>query len=377
MKLSMKFVSGGVALAATAALVSAAVVPANADPTRPFAATGSDTTESVWNGLTNDGGPFASIASYNAFDGVNAADSPQSVILTKTTGKWFKRPAGSGNGVKALSAVWDPSNHSWGGVNLGPGEEIDFARSSSGPSGTGSDLTYIPFARDAVSIVYKGAALGALNLTTNQIIELYTGVDDAGDSTVTFSGGLPLIDGTSVTPNIPQSGSGTRNFFLGAIGNPTLASYVDDTANPENDGTVLESDGDLIPFSAANWIAQKNNVPGAANTVAGLSIATINGQAPTTGTAPNLTPGALYGPTVAGNHTTPPSSGTGVFNRDTYNVVPSTFISAGTTKQANLVGILTSGMGPATVKAIIKKYGFGTLSYNGTSSQFKLSPWRH
>lgn len=375
MNLSMKILSGGVAVAATAALVSATVVPAGADPVRPFAAGGSDTTESVWNGLTNDGGPMSSIASYNAFDGVNAADSAQSVILTKTAGKWFKRPAGSTNGVKALSAVWDPANHIWGGVSL-TNEELDFARSSSGPSGTGSDLTYVPFARDALSIAYRGLPAG-LNLTTNQIIELYTGVDDAGDSVVTFSGGLPQINGTSVTPNIPQSGSGTRSFFLGAIGNPTLAGYVDDTNNPEHDGTVLESDGDLIPFSAANWIAQRNNVPGATNTTAGLSISNVNGQSPTSGTAPNLTPGALYGSTVAGNHTTPPSSGVGVFNRDTYNVIPSTFISAGTTKQANLVSMLTSGMGPATVKAIIKKYGFGTLSYNATSSQFKLSPWRH
>lgn len=392
----MKAVIGGLAvLATTAGLLASTMTGASADPTRPYAATGSDTTQDVWNGLTNDFGAVApSIASWDAFAGTDTG----SQIKTKTGGNWFVRPAGSGNGQKSVSAVWDSAYtaHDWptgSGVTLNH-EDVDFARSSSGPT-AGTGLKFLPFGRDAMSVAYNTTGgLTGLNLTTGQITELYSGVDNAADSVVTFSaqpatvGTTVSVNGVAVHPKIPQSGSGTRAFFLSAIGvsgsgQPALAPYISDPGGtaqgglPENDGSVLTNDGDLICFSAAQWIAQANGKQ--ANTTAGLALANINGQAPTTGSSPTMSAGALFGAkNVSGDYNVVPGTGVGVFNRDVYNVIPTSFI-AGTSKQQALVSILASsgGIYGAGGKSVIKAFGFGTLSYATVSANWLDGAWKH
>ncbi|MFL6024009.1 MAG: hypothetical protein ACJ72O_11785, partial [Marmoricola sp.] len=198
-RINKAVIGGLVALTATTGLIATSISPASADPTRPYAAVGSDTIQDVWNGLTNDFGAVApSIASWNAFVNFPAAvnTNPDAYIQTKTGGNWFIRPSGSGNGQIALSAVWDPAvpnANKWPSA-AGPTqaqlthEDIDFARSSGGPA-AGTGLKFLPFARDAVAIAYNTeTGLGAgLNLTTGQIAELYSGVDNTGDAVVTFS----------------------------------------------------------------------------------------------------------------------------------------------------------------------------------------------
>jgi hypothetical protein len=87
-----------------------------------------------------------------------------------------------------------------------------------------------------------------------------------------------------------------------------------------------------------------------------------------TGTAPSLAQGALFGGTdAAGNFNSVPVPGVGVFNRDTYDVIPSLYQGGTATgKQQALVSIL-SGSGTGQIfsgggKNIIKKFGFGVLS---------------
>lgn len=379
-----KLITGGLAALASAALVVGSSLPAHAEPVRPYAATGSDTTQDVWNALTNDGGPLTSVANYDAFDGTGVAADTQ-LIKTKTAGVWFTRPAGSGNGVKSLSGTWDPANHTWKGKQL-VNEEVDFARSSSGPSGSNADLNYIPFARDAVSLaVNTSSGITALNLTTGQVKELYTGVDDTADSVVTFdANGKPLVNGTAVQPKIPQQGSGTRNFFLSAIGLtsvPTFPSYISDPASgglAENTTASIPNGGDLIPFSAAQWIAQNNGALNAPAPLTNVELVSLNGQAPTTGTAPSLAPGALFGAKVGTSYNTPPTPGVGVFNRDTYDVIPALFRGgSATAKQSNLVSTLTSGLNATAAKTIINRYGFGTLGYLTTSSTYRTGSFQH
>jgi hypothetical protein len=375
----------GVAAAAVTGLATAGTVSAVADPTpapppyRTYAAVGSDTTQDVWNGLANGATPtIADVGSYDAFG--------SATIQTKSAGATFTRPQGSTNGVKALSAVWDPAyaSHDWSGTALVNGE-VDFARSSSGPS-AGSGLTYLPFARDAVSVAYEASgAFAGLNLTTAELKEIYSGVDDAGDSTVQFPGGStakPTVNGVTVTPLIPQQGSGTRSFFQSAIGVSALASYISDPATggtPENDGSVVDP-AELIPFSVAQWIAQRNGV--STNTTAGLSIASVNGQAPTSGTAPSLTPGALYGTknAVTNEYNTVPVPGVGVFNRDTYNVIPTAFINGTAAQQAlknKLTGSSSGQVGSSAADSVIRTYGFGALSYLATTSTWLSGAYRH
>lgn len=383
MKLN-KYVGGGIAALATAAVVVGAALPANAEPVRPYAAAGSDTTQDVWNGLTNDGGPLSSIASYDAFDGTGVANDNQ-LIKSKSAGVWFVRPAGSGNGVKALSGTWDTANHNWKGKQL-VNEEIDMARSSSGPSGANDDLTYVPMGRDALSIAFNTSTglPSSLNLTTSQIQELYTGVDNPsndGAVVVAITGGVPTVNGITVDPKIPQAGSGTRSFFLGAIGGApaTWPSYITEDNLPENNGSAIPNGGDLIPFSVAQWIAQHNAIPGIANSTTGnMSIASINGQAPTGGSGTALTPGALYGPNTLGTYNTVPVAGTGTFNRDVYDVIPTQFTSgSATAKQGVLVTSITSTLSGTAGTNIVKRYGFGKLGYLTNPANYKHGSFQH
>jgi hypothetical protein len=390
MKTSKKLLTVGIAAVACAVVAA----PAFADPVRPYAAVGSDTIQDVWNGLTNDSTAVApSIASYNATSDGNAYQ----LIQTKTGGAWFARPNGSGDGAKALSDVWDPADttNTWsaGGVTSTLNhQDVDFSRSSSGPvAGTG--LTYAAFARDAVSVAYftqTGLAAGQ-NFTTVQLKELYSGVADPSDTSgvVTFDGsGMPSVNGTPVHPLIPQQSSGTRKFFLGAIGVTTLASYISDPATggiPENNGGPIDTAGDIIPFSAAQWISQ--NTGKAINTLnSNLAIANINGKTAVSGTGTAMTQGTLFGTkSISGDYSDTPGAGAGVFERDTYVVYPTAFSAAGaTSKQTTLVSILTGisagQIGSTAAKSIIKSYGFGTLSYFGQSSSttaFKPGAWQH
>lgn len=394
--LNKALVGGVVALTATSGLIASTMVSANADPTRPYAAVGSDTIQDVWNGLTNDfGAVIPSVASWNAFPNQPATDTTtgNAYIQTKTNGNWFIRPSGSGEGVKALSAAWDSTGHPsqkypFAGTTSAVlnHEDVDFARSSGGPA-SGTGLKYLPFARDAVTVAFHPTSglAAPLNLTTSQLTELYSGVDDASDSVVTFSaqpavaGTQVFINGVQVHPVIPQSGSGTRKFFLGAIGVSNSigaeAAYISDpglTAAggvPENDGTSIPNPGDLMPFSAAQWIAQANG-KAPVDTTTGLALASVNGSAPTTGTAPTLTPGPLFGTKngVGDFGALPVTATVGTFNRDTFDIVPSSFLT-GTLKQTTLVSILSS-LGGANAKAVIRSFGFGSLSYAGNSANF-------
>jgi len=337
MKKALKFSTLAVA-AVTATLIGTGV--AQADPTsspRPINAVGSDTTQDVWNGLSN---LDTNVASWNAFLGT-------STTINLDASTTINRPAGSGAGVQALSAAVDPA---WTGGYPGPSGnvnvqgKISFARSSSAAAKNGTDLTYLPFARDAVSLAVKTTA-GPVSLTTAQLQGIYNctvTTITAGTSTVT------------VHPKLPQANSGTRAFFLSALGITTPGTCVT-TVGAENDGAQLTTAGDVIPFSAAQWIAQRNNR--ITNTTAGLELATLNGQAPTTGTAPSLAPGALYGST-----TTEPTSGVGTFARDTYNVVKTSEYTGSTTLATTT---LKTNLATTNAKNAITAFGFQNLSYVG------------
>ena len=255
---STTFVKAGVTGLSAVALVLLGLSAASAEPTtanRPLAVVGSDTTQDVWNGLSNQG-PVRTVANFNAF-------GEPATITPKAGGATLSRPAGSGAGVKALSAAHNPANHVYSdGTNTYTLAEtdIDMARSSSSPSKAGTELTFLPFARDAVTVAYKDSTGKALALTTQQVANIFNCTEGEG---VTIVGGKPVFNGITLTPKLPQASSGTRSFFLKAAGISTVsASCIPDSAQgfPENSGAALTNEGDIIPFSAAQWIAQKNAV---------------------------------------------------------------------------------------------------------------------
>ncbi|BCY05876.1 hypothetical protein [Actinoplanes sp. L3-i22] len=217
--------------------------PAQADPTgaptyRTLAGVGSDTTEGVMNGLSEvivDAGGTKQIASYDAFG--------SATIKTKETGCEINRPAGSGNGVTALVASLDAGNGC-----------LDFARSSSNNAASyaGKNLTYIPFAVDAVTYAVRSDSTISRKFTKAQLTTIYN------------CGG-----GANFKPLLPQFGSGTRSFFLKSLGftdaanftqttNHTCIGEVDATGAPlqENNGTLLTDAKQIAPYSIAQYLAQ-------------------------------------------------------------------------------------------------------------------------
>ncbi|MFF3560612.1 Ig-like domain repeat protein [Streptomyces sp. NPDC002574] len=358
-------VAGGLALAS----------PAQADPDagafRQLVGVGSDTTQDVLNALAGDtvnGKSYADsavsaggvrVASYDAID--PKTGSVISTITTRSGGAPFWRPNGSGSGRSALSASLSgnkfnsPSNGSF--TIKG---QVDFARSSGGPSTSGTALTYVPMARDAVGVAVRGSALQ--NLTVDQLHDIYNGT-------------LDEVNGQHVTPFIPQAGSGTRKFFLAAIGlnDGDLSGVATVQENQAND--ALTVDGALVPFSVASWIAQNNGIaPDHSKdaVAAGAYMANIQLPGDTDGTTSPVTKVNGKLAPVAGYYEN------ATFGRDVYNVVPTRAIDPTSVffDKALYDIFVTSGSHIAALASdksedVIDDFGFLNESYNGSISLAK------
>ena len=160
---------GVVAATAVAVLAFGAAAPAYADPSgfKPLNGAGSDTTQDVMSGVAS------AVTAIGSYDAIGSA-----TIQTTSGGPIFTRPNGSTSGVQALSASVNNTGTrvfpaTAAGVSITG--QLDFARSSSAPSSSfvGTDLTFIPFARDAVTFAVSLAsdfprdiALGAASQDT-------------------------------------------------------------------------------------------------------------------------------------------------------------------------------------------------------------------
>jgi ABC-type phosphate transport system substrate-binding protein len=285
--------------------------PASADPAtgtyRIVAGTGSDTTQDVVNGLGNVVDSGATIASYNA--------TGTATVKTRATGCVINRPNGSSAGIDALRTAVDTASGC-----------LDFARSSRTPADTTTtDLTWVPFAKDAVTYAYRSGSGLPTNLTTAQLKSVY-------ECTLTS------LNGVALTPLLPQASSGTRAFFLSSIGVTTPGVCVT-SGSQENDGTVLDTAGDIAPYSVAQYFAQGQAIAGVPNRRGSALLGSVNGQAPR-----------------LANNTLNPNF---PYNRDVYNVVP--------TNKLTVAPISTTFVGSASkvcnamTTASITRYGFGTL----------------
>ena len=257
----------GVAAAVTTAAVALcglSAAPAFADPAsyKTLSGVGSDTIQDVMNGM---GSQIPVIGSYDAVDPVSGAQ--HGMITTTSGGPSFVRPNGSGEGVNALSDSIEGGTHTWNSVPIAG--QIDFARASKFQGSTGTDLTYIPFALDAVSYAVNSGSDFPRNIP----------LGSAADATTRMS--LYNIyhcfrtsyananqDSVAIHPLVPQSGSGTAKFWASTLGFsdtslPTCVKRVNTDATPvtleEHNGTSIDDAGDIVPFSIAQYIAQGNH----------------------------------------------------------------------------------------------------------------------
>lgn len=335
-------------------------LPANAEPvSNGYVLVGSDTlqdsTNALLNGTSVGGAPVRVTSAGSTLGSFDAFGS--TAIQTKSGGQYFGRPAGSGAGVTALRA--SITGNAYSGNPAVPARvitgQVDIARSSSGPGGnanTSGLLAYVPYGRDAVAYAYNGTNSDLANLTTAQLKQIY-------------EASTPVTIGTTVVkPRIPQNGSGTRSFFLSAIGVTTLGSTVPDSNNttPENDASILGAD-EIIPFSAASWVAQANNVAGVNTIAASTGVAMgspVSGAAPFTGTAPSLVPNsAFYSNTTFGRDTYLIVERARVQSSFTYTGAPSYDpVLANLVNSASITSLTSFSLSPLAAGSVKRKFGF-------------------
>jgi hypothetical protein len=348
------------------ALVGVSLAPAAlADPvSNSYVLVGSDTLDASANALANGTSVSGSSVRVTAGSTVGSFDAfGSTTIQTKPGGVYFARPAGSGEGLKALSrsigvtpaTPGNSTTYTFNGVSKSIAGQVDIARSSSQPTQNASGpLLWVPYGRDAVSYAYKvgsGATAPANigSLTQADLKQIYEG---------TYS----QPSGATLVGKLPQDGSGTRKFWVGALGISNTPAGVPDaltTTLQENNATALSGVPAntiwIIPFSAANWIAQSNNV--APDTIAGTGVllGAIGGTPAYTGTGTNLAANsAFYSNTT--------------FGRETWVIVEFARVDpTSATYDANLATLVTStvaksfanfGASPASAGAVKTKFGF-------------------
>ncbi|WP_329135807.1 hypothetical protein OG552_22860 [Streptomyces sp. NBC_01476] len=282
-------VAGGIAALSVGLMIS----PAQADPTSPntfrqLVGVGSDTTQDVMNGLAetitdpNHTPSNLLVASYNATNPGYVPGDPahplHDTIVTRSGHAAIARPDGSGAGISTL--IGDTA-----------ALDVDFARSSNGPSTVGTNLTFIPYALDAVTYaVRSSSALNGGTLSLAEVTNLYKCKNTDGS---TPAGTFPAVGGVEIHPLLPQVGSGTRKFWEATLGlsDSSLAPCVSDvaadgTSVQEHNGTALQRAGDLMPFSIASYIAQTNHATTGVQDRRGTAVLqTVNGTQPETATS--------------------------------------------------------------------------------------------
>jgi hypothetical protein len=381
--------SGTAGLASLTALSSPP--SAQADPLSSTAevGVGADVLQDVFDGLSGASAPGTSythfltpltaggtdgnttIVSYDAFPQNGSTLNP-GAITTKAGGPAFDRPNSTTNGVAALEDevkgnLWENPTPSQSFTKTGVSVtgQINFARAARGPKGTSTDLTWAPFARDAVAYLYYDHGDGALDsLTTAQLKNLY-------------DGNTTTIGSDTVDVCLTLSGSSPRSNLETAIGvsDATASEFADPSCSQiqQNSGnafysfaSTLPSGTDaIIPISAGDWIGQANGYDVDESNTArtnGLTLGSVTdgssalGQ-PFTGTAPNLVPSTTYYQDTN-------------YGYNVYTVLPTNVLS-GNFEDASLVSLFTNtATSPANNAAIcqsgiqteIHNFGFDSLT---------------
>jgi hypothetical protein len=400
---------------------------------------GSNTVQDVYGaftqGFTYNGSTYkpdafgATVGSWTATNpSTNALDDN---VTPVAGGDTFQRPDGSGDGRNALSAAWSTTNNSWTSSDSGDTntlsapaavrhEEISFSRSSSLPSqslwtnnGEANQLTFIPQATDAVGVAEQanGSDTTIGNLATGTLTALYgdktytqsasgpTAGDviaaDSGTNTNSFPevvtgvtrAGVPTYE--QVVPIVPQASSGTRSFFLSAIGDSTFASIVaNETGSAaeeeENDAsadlsvadvnkglsglTVPANSVEVVPFSGAALIEQRHGLIASTLVTSGSTATffpTVNGDSLTNGeTGANAAVGSLQ--SAATPETTYGASVVGDFDRYVWAVLPSSVVTSGDPSGEAALQKWLDQTVPG-ISSVWEAYGFKPVSASGVS----------
>ena len=304
------------------------------------------------------------IASFDADPAGGSTTSP-GCVTTKLGGPSFDRPNSTTAGIAALldasnGTPWENSSASCTSPNsVSVTGQIDFARAARGPKSAGSTLTFIPFGRDALGILYYDRSTGhlATGITTAELTALYSS-----------STGTATINGDTVKACLPLSGSTPRSNLETAIGVSDATATI--AANAANCNNIEQNNGNsfyatasgftgddaIIPISVGSWIGQANGVGYDRSYTAranGVDLATVDSlPKPYTGTAPNEVPNTTYYQSTQ-------------YGYNVYTVVPTTKISGGFGSDSALESLFvgsTSSLCATAAQATVNKFGFDSLT---------------
>jgi ABC-type phosphate transport system substrate-binding protein len=313
------------AATAAAAITALVATPALADPPtgvtpkpRDVVGVGSDTIQNVFDQFSVDYNATHTSGKLYSFDATNPKTGAMGDTITLKSGSAnckIPRPDGSSAGISAL----ENTQTTTGGLPC-----INFARSSRARATTDpNSITFINLAGDAVTVATQPGSNAPANLLTTAAL---TGIYNCS---IRHWNQIPGNSGGStatIAAMLPQNGSGTRSFFLGALGLTTPGSCVSTSATvqgaagntadtlQENEGVAPSLNKNkanvIFPFSVGKWIAEKvhsascgtiaqcfadptNCHPTASqnkfgcNTHGTMVLNKINGTQPTTGTGAN------------------------------------------------------------------------------------------
>jgi len=261
-----------VAATAAAAITAMAATPALADP--PSGVTpaptdvvgvGSDTIQNVFDQFSHDFNATHTTGKLYSWDALNPSNGAMGDPIQLKSGSTncnIPRPDGSSAGITALENTK---------TTTGGSPCIDFARSSRARSSTDpATITFIDLAGDAVTVATQPGSNAPANLITTSVL---TGIYNC---TITKWNQIPGNTGGSsstIAAMLPQNGSGTRAFFLGAIGLTAPGSCVSTSSTVQGAGgnganTLQENEGVapslnanktnvIFPYSVGKWIAEK------------------------------------------------------------------------------------------------------------------------
>ncbi|MFJ4189926.1 PstS family phosphate ABC transporter substrate-binding protein [Kitasatospora sp. NPDC089509] len=215
---------------------AAGVTPAAQD----LVGVGSDTIQSVLNQFSTDYNASLAAKGDTTSPRLYSYDATgSSPITTKTGATSIPRPNGSGAGIKALVANTSAT--------------VDFARSSRGPAATDAHgLDFVALAKDAVTWSAQKTGNAPAQLTPAQLNGIYT------CSITNWQQIDPSLANATIKPYLPQTDSGTRAFFLSAIGVATPNTNCVVSGPEENEGTdpALQDPNVVFPYSVAHYLGQ-------------------------------------------------------------------------------------------------------------------------
>lgn len=267
---------------------------------------GSDTIQNVFDAFSIDFNSTASASAEHLYswDATNPLNGQiGDSIPIKTDCSPIPRPDGSSAGISQLTTFTKSSS----GPFCTNYARSSRARGASDPPFAPGGIAFVNLAGDAVTWSAQKTTNAPANLTTAQLAAIYNCTDTNWHQV----GGK----NAPIHAFIPQAGSGTRSFFLTAIGVANPGACVSDAGGTleENEGVnpVLNDPNAIFPYSVGKYIAEANHSNKCANSActpnaSGITcthtpgnnlfgcdthgtmvLKKINGTAPTTGTGKN------------------------------------------------------------------------------------------